>query len=670
MSLGRHSAKYSSTATPRPRQLLRGVLLELVAADRIAEMLVPFTMLHYNRSADESLTRCTHGASSGRCVIFQELQPLNIELGKLALELQESAPGLLTLTAAVRYGDFMVRNYNVSCSVGHLLNLVLRSHHCIVSVDVDFDALYVGDNISIVEIIVAKVKSLVSLRLRNMFTTKERLDSLASVLHRADNLHELHLQNSITLNRKCALLFQALFRSADRLTALSIANVHVDPLLATQLLEGLAQNSSIHTLSASTCACFHGIEHGAPLVTAIARRQALKSLKLERCCFQCEGGVKSLMKALAANRCLSTLSLSGFGFAIAFQELMPALLYDNDALQTLSIDSHYYYNNVCCWRYGPLICTGDQLGRHTAGRLDLDLLSEGISKNIWLEELTIDLSTSEPWKCQRFFKTLRENTTLRRVIVTNVIYADAGQICSAIRQDGLQDRVTLMCQLVVREPLEAVAMCTNISTVVIDYIEPPNWQLLERVLILLPQWQHITELYLGLPSEQLVSGYVHFQSYLLRTTKLRNLNLIVVGRVVERNIRRNLAQTLLLNRSLRKLSVVGEMVVDAHEAQEVAQMLCGNATLCEFSFFGEFSQEGYDPVTTATILRYMAPHITKNHALCSLKHGPVPYSANLHAVHNVVRRNRALVMRAARFVVGTDRSDYCAEALNLVWHCP
>ncbi|XP_070383968.1 uncharacterized protein [Dermacentor albipictus] len=628
-------------------------------------------MVEYNKSLNEHLKHCTHSAPSGRCAIFQQLPPLNVALCKLALELQELAPGLLTLTTVLKYGDLEECDGDVSLSLGQLLKSVLENHRCIVSVDVDIDTLHVGHTVSLVDIIVAKVSSLVSLRLRNVFTKDAYLDSLASALHRADNLNELHLQNRVTLNRKCALLFHSLFRNSDRLTALSIANVHVDPLFATELLEGLSENSRIHTLTVSTCKCFHGAEHGTPLAAAIARRQALKSLKLQRCCFECAEGVKSIMKALAANRCLSTLSLSGFGFAIAFQELMPTLLCDNDALQTLRVECRDYYNKeVCCCRSGPVNCTGNQLGVLTEQWLDLDLLSEGISKNNRLKKLTIDLSTSELSKCQRFFETLRVNTTLRKVIIMGIIYDDGGQICSAIRQNDLQDRVSFTCEFPADEPLEAVAVCTNISTVAIDYVEPPSWQLLQSALRLLPQWQHITDLYLRLPSEQLVSGYVHFHSYMQRTTQLRNLSLIIVGCLAEQDIRRNLVKTLLLNRSLRKLSVVGEVVTDANNAQEVAYVLCANDTLCEFSFFDEFSEEGYDFVPTETILRHMAPHITENYNLCSLEHGSVPYSANFHTVHNVVRRNRALAMCAAHFVVRTDRSDYCAEALNHVSRSP
>ncbi|KAH7933634.1 hypothetical protein HPB49_014508 [Dermacentor silvarum] len=629
-------------------------------------------MLHYSTSIIQSLTHCTHGAPSGRCAIFQQLPPLNVELSKVDLELQESAPGQLTLTTVVKNGHPVLHCDDVTPSLGRLLEIVLWHHRCIVSVDVDIDDLRAGRTILLVNIIVDKVKSLVSLRLRDMFETEAQQQSLGLVLfNAADNLQELHLQNRVTLTPLCTFIFRDLVRRTHRLTTLSITNVHIHSFYAAQLFQGLSQNSSIHTLTASMCMCFHGAEHGAEMIAAIARRQALKSLNLERCCFECAAGVKSIMKALAENRSLSALSLRGFGFAIAFQELMPTLLTGNDALKSLRIECHnYYYNDVCSCNSGPPGCTECPLGCLTEEYINLDLLTAGISKNKRLEELTIDLSTSELSMCQRFFEALRMSKTLRRVIIMGVIHSDAEQICRAIRQNGLQNRVNITCQLAVDEPLEVVAVCTDISTVAIDYAEPLSRELLHRTLTLLPDWQHIRDLFLRLPSEQLVSGFEHFQCYLQRTTKLRNLNLVIVRRFVDQDVRRNLVKTLFLNRSMRKLSVVGQVVVHPDEAEDLAHMLCANDTLCEFSLIEDYSRDDYDLVPMETILQHMSSHMARNRTLCSLQHGKVSYSGNFHTVHNVVRRNRALAMCAAHFVVGTDRSGYCAEAFSLLAHSP
>ncbi|KAL1476634.1 hypothetical protein MTO96_036367 [Rhipicephalus appendiculatus] len=618
------------------------------------------------------LKKCTHNEPSGaKCAIFSVLDALNAELGLVDLLLQESAPRLLTLTTNIKNGQPRLYIPEVDPYWWHPLKLILLRHICIVSVDIDAADIREKPAALLPFLLIAKLPLLERLHTCNMFTTEKLMRSLARALFMALALTELHLQNETSMDFMDVHCIKSLFHHSGRLTTLSITNVHIHFAAATSLFPALLENSSLHTLKISTCPCFCGPDHGTPLVAALIRKPTLRSLTLERCCLKCRPGVIDIMKAVASNSCLSELSLSGFSFGVAFEVLMPILLMDNDALRNLTIECRESdYTEPCKCEFGLSHCTDVcSLGHLSTEFFNLDLLTQAITRNERLEELSVDLHTSPMSKCQRFFEALRENTTLGIVTVTRFPSRQAATLCQVIRQSGVQERVNISCPLIFEDPMDSIEECTNFSSVIIDSTPHQHRRLFDSALTLLPRWHHIRDLSLRVLSDQFVSRYNFFRLYLETATNLRRLYLDVRGRV-GRLIRGNLLMVLLSKCRMQKLNIVGGMVLDGEEAVEVAHALCLNNTLSEFSLFRTSGPEDCEVVAIETILYHLAHCVKRNHTLCFLEHDMVTNSRNFHEVHSVVRRNRALAMRAAHFVLGKDTSEYCVEAFRLVRHSP
>ncbi|KAL1447306.1 hypothetical protein MTO96_044328 [Rhipicephalus appendiculatus] len=513
----------------------------------------------------QRLMKCTYTDSSGtKCGIFSELDALNAELCKVDLVLQENAPGLLVLTTINIGGRPRLRIYHENPFQWHRLKLILLWHDCIASVDVGAVNIRERHSTSLACVLLDKLPSLRALRAYDVFATEEQMCSVTYMLSTAYALKMLYLQSKAALNPTCTGNLQHLFQNTERLTNLSITKLHLHFPAATQLFRGLLVNKSIQTLKISACSCFYGPEHGNPLIAALIRTLTLRSLTLERCCLECKSAVSDIMTAVAHNRCLSELSLTGFCFRVAFDVLMPTVLINNDALRHLSIECCEIDNREPCrCESGLAHCTDDcSLGYLSRESMNLDLLTEAISGNedleedlgleedvgveedVGLEELRVDLYTTPLSMCQRFFEALRENTTLRRVTVLRFPNKQAAALCQAIRHSGVQERVNISRPYIFEEPLDLSAECTSFSSVILHCNYLPNMRLFYGALTLLPRWNHVRDLSVRLLSDQLCSMYKHLLFYLQTATNLRSLFLDVTGRVV-RDIRRKLLMVLL-----------------------------------------------------------------------------------------------------------------------------
>ncbi|KAH7942197.1 hypothetical protein HPB49_021795 [Dermacentor silvarum] len=617
------------------------------------------------QQAMENIYHCTRGVEGEICVIISKLPILNLLLWNTQLQLQETTPGWVTLKTFLP-GHLHENIHGISICLGQrLLELLLRHHRCIVSIDIDGMNLQ-EPNTPLLQILIRNVPSLVSLRISNTLRTVEELASLTSALVTAFNLEELGMQTEVPLNGLCALQLHTFFSRTDTLTTVSIC--HVEHKHASLLLKGLERNTTVHTLTLSTCTCFQGTPHGSPLVAVLTHMQALRTLNLSRCCFQCRTGLNAIMQALVDNRRLLALSLHGFACCEAFRELMPLLLTRNSVLRKLHVE--------CAPEHHVLRCPCKSEMQNCADcrslvnyRESVAPLSAVISRNEWLEELTVDLSETSVSECHSFFQNLQFNSVLRSVIVLDMLHVDAMEICRAIRRYNVGGIVSIKCAFVISNSVEALVACTQMPSVIIDVEQLVDEQLLYSAIRQLPRLHHVTRLTLVFSPEQLASVLHLLLAYVQTTTKLRELELDVEGPVAEPIIRRTLMETLLSNKSLRNLCIEGGMLIRPPEAQDVAHVLCANDTLCQLALFDRQDDDG-DLLPFEALLLCLFPHLGANFTLCELEHDPVPCSANLTSLQAVLHRNRAYAMRAAHYAVGADRSDYCGCAMRFAWDRP
>lgn len=615
----------------------------------------------------EKIKHCKHGVGSKRCVIISKLPALNFVLWNTQLQLQQTTPGRICLTTIFPGRQLESMDERLARLARYLLKFVLRRHHCIVSIDIESINLREPTN-ALLQILIHKVPSLVSLRISDGFTTAEDLSSLASALVTAFSLKDLGLQSVLPLNGLCALLLHTFFSRTDTLTTVSIG--HVEHEHASLLLKGLERNTTVQTLTLSTCTCFQGTPHGSPLVAVLTQMNALRTLNLSRCCFQCRMGLNAIMQALVDNRRLLTLSLRGFACCEAFRELMPLLLTRNSALRKLHVQYSSGYNMAECPCKSLVqkgaCCANDSVADY---RASVAPLTAGISRNEWLEELTVDLTESSLSECDSFFQNIQLNRALRRVVISNMRHEDAVEICAAIRRHSVGRIVSIQCPFVISDSVEAVVLCSQMSSILIDELQVIDEELLYSAMRQLPRWDHVKCVALVFSPNQLASVLDPLLHYVRTTTTLRELQLEIEGAVAEAIIRRSLLTTLLGNRSLRSLRIQGGMLVRATEAQVVAHELAANDTLCQLALF-EDQEEDDDLLSFQVLLIWLFPDLSANFTLCELEHEAVPYSTNLQLLQAVLNRNREYAMRAAHYAVGTDRSDYCSRAMRLVWDNP
>ncbi|XP_065304949.1 NLR family CARD domain-containing protein 3-like [Dermacentor albipictus] len=609
----------------------------------------------------ESLTPCTY-SQGGTCSIFPQLNEINGLLRQIKLELRETSPGTLSLTQApyLRLRQDIVHDQQPWA--WHLLDAVLQKHLCVISLYVDEHKDPTGIPF---DILIRKVPSLVMLRLRAVVERNEGLSGLAGALMSAHCLQNLRLE-AIFLNADCVRLLSNYFSTTASLGTLSLAHTHVDPSVAEQLLMALEQNCTIRTLLLSACLCFRGVflGHGSQLANCLSANATLQSLILDRCCFDCTPGLRVIMDALRTTRRLSTLYLIGFTNTKAFAELMPLIISENDALRSLKVVPSEVGGDLCeCYlNYKCASCEVDYTNSEVG---NISSITNAIAHNRWLQHLTVDLSKSFLEECWNFFQALRQNTTLSKVSVVGIRNEHAHSICQMIREGGLESRISLQCALNVQEPVEALIPCRKMTSICINAMQPECSQLLSRALMLLPFWGHVIELTLRLGADGLVKGHGHLVPYLEQTTKLRDFKLKVDGPVTLVHIRRRLLTAIFRNVSIRKLHIDRGLITNLEEAQALASALCGNNTLCEFSLFCDSDLSLIDE-----LLRSLALGLQANRTLCWLHHTQVYYTPHYNAVQDVLRRNRAMATCAAHFVVGTKRTQRCAEAFHYVSDTP
>ncbi|KAL1470539.1 hypothetical protein MTO96_024150 [Rhipicephalus appendiculatus] len=607
----------------------------------------------------ENLAPCTYN-QGGTCSIFGQLNDINGLLRQVKLELRETSPGTLSLTQAPHLRLGLMSGQNTGA--WHLLDAVLQQHLCVISICIDERQEPTGIPF---DIIIRKVPSLVMLRLRAVVEGNQGLISLARALTSGHRLQNLRLE-AIFLNADCVSLLCSYFSTTATLETLSLAHTHIDPSVADDLYNALEKNSTIRTLLLSTCLCYRGdyMGHGTQLAACLGSNGNLRTLILDRCCFDCVAGLQVIFDTLRCARQLVTLYLIGFNNTKVFADVMPLIIFDNKVLRNLKVVPSEGGGELCeCYlNYKCRSCEVDYINIDAG---NINPLTHAIPHNRMIQLLTVDLSKSSTQECRNFFEAVRWNSALRKVTVLGLRNEDAPSICKMIRECGMTDRILLQCQLNVQEPVEAVMKCRNLPYISINAVHPEHSELLSKSLTLLPFWSQTTELSLSLSSDGLVSGHRLFMRYLEQATKLRSLKLLINEPVTIVRVQRLVRTALFSSRSIRKLHIDRGLVTNLQDARVLAGELSANKTLHEFTLFCDNELSLIDE-----FLRILSYTLEANNTLCWIHHTEVFYTPHYNVVQNLLRRNRAMSMCAAHFVVGTKRTRRCAEAFQRVSNTP
>ncbi|KAL1475403.1 hypothetical protein MTO96_037319 [Rhipicephalus appendiculatus] len=115
---------------------------------------------------------------------------------------------------------------------------------------------------------------------------------------------------------------------------------------------------------------------------------------------------------------------------------------------------------------------------------------------------------------------------------------------------------------------------------------------------------------------------------------------------------------------MTKIAIEWNVRLTEDHARVLAHAVLGNRRLYELSL------RAVDEAFSAAILGHLNPGLAQNYSLVRLRLPTCTQrSAQIAAAQNVVRRNRSLVNRGTRFVMG-EHDPYCARAVELVSRHP
>ncbi|KAL1422942.1 hypothetical protein MTO96_021536 [Rhipicephalus appendiculatus] len=261
-------------------------------------------------------------------------------------------------------------------------------------------------------------------------------------------------------------------------------------------------------------------------------------------------------------------------------------------------------------------------------------------------------------ECGSLFKTLASNKSLKSITVDGV---PTVEICRALRDTGLLERFSFPRPHKVEDPVVTLGECKELSSIDILPGNLRGFRPLHTALSMLPSCSHVTSLFLILwpPHDGDVISLT--EKYIAGTTVLRRLELAIINvtsNTVDRP-ERALMRALSINKSIRKLTMEYTHL-DETEIQILVDKLQATRTLCELFFYPD------EYTLSNSLIEKLSPRVSSNYTLLAMK---TEWVSALHggwfAVDNVVRRNLALVTRAAHFVMGM-RDRYCAAATELV----
>ncbi|KAL1477356.1 hypothetical protein MTO96_035798 [Rhipicephalus appendiculatus] len=290
-----------------------------------------------------------------------------------------------------------------------------------------------------------------------------------------------------------------------------------------------------------------------------------------------------------------------------------------------------------------------------------------LAENKTLNELTLDmLLWMELDDYKLFFQALACNTSLKKVNIPKFKEEDLAEICRAVRQAGVQERVSLGEHRICEETTAVLPECKEVSCITLERRAHSHDEPLHITLRQLPMCSHVKSLCLNMNMEGMNESWRSFMvQYLTKTTSLSELRLLFIPTdwFPTAWFEETLLQALANNKSIRKLSIRGFYFGEI-ELQMLADMVGSSRRLCDLSI------NPCHDASTISLARKLSTTISENYTLlrvslsCSQR-----CRAESFTIEDIVRRNNSLATRAAHFVMGT-RHKYCGAAAELVHFNP
>ncbi|KAH7932557.1 hypothetical protein HPB51_029228 [Rhipicephalus microplus] len=595
-------------------------------------------------------TPCT--SAEGRlCNIFENLRLWNEFFWMVGLQLRELSPGQLSI---VRFGG---RTYNrveeQLSDAAKLLQHLLAHHRCIASVELD-DIILKGHDQPIREAL-HRSPSLRKLELWSQYLATSASRSFVATLPKLNQLQVLKIFD-MPFDSVIIRDFSKFLSSTRSLTTLNMIYQILEEQDAVILVQGLERNTSISTLSINM-----SVQSSKSLFTRYLRlNQTLRTLNMASQ-LNTEHDLSPTIGALFHNNHLSVLNLIGFDLDYSQNELIVSMLIQNRTLRSLHMVNSLI--NIEASIVVPSIVEPIYFAfRREASLISLWLVA--LTENNTLSELTMDmLLWMELDDYKLFFLALACNSFLKKVNVPYLEDKDVADICRAVRQAGVQERVSLGKHRFWQETTAPLSECKELSCITLQRRAHFHDEPLHTTLRQLPMCSHVKSLCLNIDMEGMNDMWRSLMvQYITKTTALRELRLVFIPNDSFRTawFDGTLLQALAKNKSIRELVIFGFLFGEI-ESQVLVNMLDSSRTLCDVAI-----SPCCTDASTVSLARRLSATMSGNYTLlriglsCS---GSCP--TELFAIDDVVRRNNSLATRAAHFVKGT-RHKYCGAAAELI----
>ncbi|KAL1483103.1 hypothetical protein MTO96_002173 [Rhipicephalus appendiculatus] len=588
-------------------------------------------------------TPCT-SSEGNPCDIFKDISIWNEYFLQAGLELRELSPAELSL---VEVDDAFVplelaeRKHEAAT----LLRYLLTHHRCLVSVVLN--SCIFGYHKKLCDAL-PKSPGLRKLTLFLPYASKKDLLSFSSVLPLLTRLQELECRLT-NLDRPLCEGISKFLANAGSLRTLRLSAQRLESGDGTLILEGLRRHAAITTLSLNmTIVNAFLSPNSATFTDYLSENRTIRKLIVKSYYPDKDADLHRVLRSLFRTSTISELELTRFTLSDATSGLVAELIGENRSLRVLRM--------VDCFLYGD--------GR-TCGRIAPWL--SALAENDTLEELTMELACFSLNECRSLFKALKSNASLKNITVESIRSEDMAGICRALRGKGVRGLFRFGRHHVVREPaVPLLTECEELSRVTIDSAVLYRPDQLRTALSLLPSCSHVTSLILAVWQPLFnrdVCGLI--AQYISATTVLRELKMTLASiySYPADRIERALMGALCVNKSVRRLSMTG-LRFDETEVQMLVDKLQAGRTIYELTFYPD------DYNSTIWLVQKLSPIISSNYTLVGMQvYRHVILRADLFSVDDAVRRNAALVSRAAHFVT-EEKLRYCAAAVELVRWSP
>ncbi|XP_070380772.1 uncharacterized protein [Dermacentor albipictus] len=450
-----------------------------------------------------------------------------------------------------------------------------------------------------------------------------------------------------------------LTRDGAALTSLDVAATTMSRPTAAKLIDALIDNSTITELAVGACvfSCGPRNRPSERFVQYLTMEDAtLRKLTLSAVYFDTSPGWPILVQAISA---MTTLHEFAAEFYVGSRDcgLFTRVIAESRSLRTLSLRFTGFGDGLI--NHHPL---------EGARAVNARAWASALQRNTTLEELVLDILWSTTEDCCILLRALKHNRSIQKLTLHSLPH-DGGlrQVCGTIRECGLAHRVCISDHRVGPRDLATLSDCREVTAVVLSYGYLRGRSDLRSALDVLGTCSHVTSLRVFLDFF-LDSVYESLSTYIRNAPALRAIEISVwmadVGNDESlRDSMFDLCDAFSSNLGIAKI-VLESMVQLRDDVYPVLARAATNPRLHELSFkvFGE--------IFGVAFLGRLMPRLAQRYNLLRLEiNDCTPVNAEMFAAQDIVRRNRSLVERATRFVLG-DHDPYCARAFVILSEHP